>query len=341
MLRSSRNSAVWPLLLGLLLGPLLASSVKAQQSHRKPSHLSTRVWDRGLGQNLSKQISKRKRKRFSHVVVPHSVLAKEDLQAVKCHVTDVVYTSAQLQRDLAGLKGPGIALSKIEVGQYQRGFPLFRLDLLAKPYPGDPPPQRILITARVHGDEPAGTKAAVEFAKWAVKNKTVRRRFDITVIPMINPTNRHNVSGKNQNRCFMDGRWTPLTSALRDNLTRDVARRGKYKLAIDLHGDWIGTFLTASQDYGKLGRRILAPFGSPILADTKTGKIDGRPYKFNGLGDAFTNTPGTFKQLTSDAKIADVSYTAEYDRRLPPNKQVSSLLKLIRSAMFNTAKYSK
>jgi hypothetical protein len=64
------------------------------------------------------------------------------------------------------------------------------------------------------------------------------------------------------------------------------------------------------------------------------------PYSMHALGGAFTTTGGTFKGWMQKSGVP-YSYTLEAPRGLAPERQVSGMLKLLRSTLNNVARHGK
>jgi predicted deacylase len=80
-------------------------------------------------------------------------------------------------------------------------YPIYQLNLESSTNPS----KSILITGGVHGDEPAGVEAALQFLER--DNGTLLQRFSFIVIPCINPfgyvhETRENRDGVDINRSF-------------------------------------------------------------------------------------------------------------------------------------------
>ena len=86
-------------------------------------------------------------------------------------------------------------------------------------------------------------------------------------------------------------------------------------------------------------RRILSAMETGALLDAAPGTRASGPYKLHALGAAMTTTPGTFKGYMS--KRVPYSYTLEYDRTLPPARQLQGNLKLLRSTLNNVARHGR
>jgi hypothetical protein len=141
----------------------------------------------------------------------------------------------------------------------------------------------ILLTAGIHGDEPAGTEAIMEalesgfLKKWAGK-------FNFSIIPCINPTGydlgtRENENGIDINRTFDSDKVDE------SRFVKKFLAGKKFDLFIEFHEDWEydGYYLYELSKNAKTlcGKKIIKELqkkGLPI----HEGEADGRPTK-NGL----------------------------------------------------------
>jgi murein peptide amidase A len=134
---------------------------------------------------------------------------------------------------------------------------------------------RILLSAGIHGDEPAGPEALLQLLEHSPQPL---RHFDLTLFPCLNPWGLKNNSrtdsrGHDLNRAYARPRISPVTEA------RAVLRqRGPFDLAICLHEDYDaeGFYLyEISHHLPPWGRTILKKT-STVLAPDLRAKIDGR-----------------------------------------------------------------
>jgi len=303
--------AVFLVLVAALLGLLPAGQALSAPPGGRPA------WDRAVGRRNSHRSNRAERKRLRWG-------GKRD---VRINGQDVRKALGRLG------KKPGVKVSVI--GRTAGEYPLFRVDIKGKPR-GGKRPLKVLISAGLHGNEVGGVATAIKLAERAAKDKGLRGRFDITVLPMVNATGqRRSAGGKDLNRCFQNGRWTSETAAIRDSL-----RGQRFDLFVDLHGARRhGHFLIRGQDDGKISRRILSAMETGALLDATPGTRESGPYKMHALGGAMTTTLGTFKGYMS--KRVPYSYTLEYDRTLAPARQLQGNLKLLRSTLYNVAKHGK
>ncbi len=299
----------------LLLVPLWAQPAPAAP-RRGPGQRP--AWDRDVGRRNSHRPNRNERRRLRWG-------GKKD---VICSGKDVTRAVCKL--------GQRAGVNVSVIGQTAGRFPLYRMDIKGKtPRKGGKRPLKVLVSAGIHGNEVGGVATALALAERASRGKGMRG-FDITVLPMINATGqRRNAGGRDLNRCFRNGKWTSETAAIRDAL-----RGQKFDLFVDLHGARRhGFFLIRGQNDGNLSRRILSAMETGALLDAAPGTRASGPYKLHALGGAMTTTPGTFKGYMS--RRVPYSYTLEYDRTLPPARQLQGNLKLLRSTLNNVAKHGK
>ena len=104
---------------------------------------------------------------------------------------------------------------------------------LTRNFPGDLP--RVILSAGIHGEEPAGVYALLEFM-----NRSIARylgHFSFLILPCLNPYGftrgvRYGSGAADLNRSFDNGAGLPEVAAVKDLLNRYP---GPYQLAIDLH----------------------------------------------------------------------------------------------------------
>ena len=115
----------------------------------------------------------------------------------------------------------------------------------------------ILITAGLHGDEPAGVEAALQFLER--DNSSLLQSFSFVVIPCINPygyihNTRENREGIDINRSFEDD------NIQESNIIKNTLEHKHFSLAIDLHEDYEtnGFYLYEGNRYEKyLGPKLV------------------------------------------------------------------------------------
>jgi predicted deacylase len=95
---------------------------------------------------------------------------------------------------------------------------------------------RVLVTAGVHGVEPAGPAAALLFASRTLAEMGRLAGVAVSVVPLVNPFGyrrqvRGNAAGVDLNRSFSDDPAAPLEV----QLLRRLLRRDAFDLGVDLH----------------------------------------------------------------------------------------------------------
>ncbi len=235
----------------------------------------------------------------------------------------------------ASQKNPG-ALRVSRAGRAE-GLSILRVDLVGV---GRNRP-RVLVVGGMHaGNETVGAEAATRFIEAAAGDAALRSAFDITVVPLANPTalvlgTRENAAGADVNRSFTDGKWTAESRAI-----RAIAEEGDFDLVIDLHGAGSrgrnGFFLIRGDGDRAMSSRILSAMESGALMDPKGGAIG--PYRFDQLGGARSENHGTLTGYFA-ARGTPHSYTLEAPLRLDPERQVRGMMKLLRSALFNVRRH--
>lgn len=99
-------------------------------------------------------------------------------------------------------------------------------------------PKNILITGGVHGDEPAGVQAVLQFL--ARDNAELLKRFSFVVIPCVNPYGyvhgtRENRDGVDINRSFETEEVSEVA------IVKKAFGQTQFSLAIDFHEDYDAT----------------------------------------------------------------------------------------------------
>lgn len=287
-------------------------------------------YDRGLGHRHLHRPTRTERRRFDYG-------RKQDVRV------DVAATNRELEQ-LARAHGDRMRLTRIgAVG----GQPIYRVDLASSARNGGKKrgrrSMRVLVTGGVHGNEPTGTRTAMSLIRRALGDKGMQARYDLTVVPMLNPAGlaaltRENHLGQDLNRTCRPGKWAVESRALRDSVKGE-----RYDLAVDLHGSWRkGHFLLRGTDDGKVSRRILSAMSTQGLLDVPRDATSNEvgPYKVHCLGGASSNTGGTFKGLMAGLGTP-YSYTLEYPRTLSPAKQERQMMRLLRSTLDNVYRYGR
>lgn len=240
----------------------------------------------------------------------------------------------------AARKSPG-ALRVTRAGR-AGGLSILRVDLVGdRPVAGRRP--RVLVVGGMHaGNETVAEETATRFIEAAAADPELRNQFDITVVPLLNPTGlvlaeRENASGVDVNRSFAPGKWTAESSVI-----RAIAEAEPFDLVIDLHGAGSrgrnGFFLIHGGDDGGMAGRILSSMESSALMDSPRGAVG--PYTLDRLGSAVSSNQGTLSGFFARRGTRH-SYTLEAPLRLDPERQVRGMAKLLRSALFNVRRHGE
>ena len=115
-------------------------------------------------------------------------------------------------------------------------------------------PKNILITGGVHGDEPAGVEAVLQFL--ARDNTELLKRFSFTVIPCVNPSGyvhdtRENRDGIDINRSFEEEKVREVV------ILKRAIGQTQFSFAIDFHEDYEATGFYLYE--GKKDEKYLGP----------------------------------------------------------------------------------
>ena len=135
---------------------------------------------------------------------------------------------ARFTQRLKALSSPNLRIETIgSVNDYQ----MFRVLL------GEAPGERknILITAGIHGDEPAGPEAALCFLER--DNIKLLRKFRFLILPCVNPYGyvhnaRENKQGIDINRSFAEEKVAEVV------LFKKAIQGQRFDFYIDFHEDW-------------------------------------------------------------------------------------------------------
>lgn len=324
-----RPRLLWLLLVAAALVSVPAEARRGKRSARllRPTQGLHRTPDSCPPQRY---LSKRTRERLHHG-------AKQDVRV------DVRANNQRLEQ-LAKRHPETIKLTRL--GSYA-GEPIYRVDVAASGTKhakrGDrAAPLKVLVASGVHGNEPTGVHTSMKLLDDLLRKPSLRRRFAVTLVPMVNPSGlaaltRKNDRGVDLNRRFARGKFSAETSAIARSL-----RGERYDLFVDLHGAGSskGFFLIRRDDDGKLSQRILSAMPSANLLAAKPGERAVGPYQLHTLGGAQTSTAGTFKGFMGRS-LARYSYTLEYPRTLSPRQQRAGLMRLLRSTLNNVHRHGE
>lgn len=184
------------------------------------------------------------------------------------------HSIAELLEPLARLPGAEFAtLGSFEIGQRKYSLPrsTFR-------GPNSNDPIRIGIFAAIHGDEPAGALAAIQFLTEVARKPEFAENFLLQIYPVCNPTGfedntRHSRRGKDLNREFWKSSAEPEIEILEHEL-RTQCFSGIIQLHADDTSDGIYGFVRGHTLTENLLRPALFEAGK-ILPRNANATIDG------------------------------------------------------------------
>jgi succinylglutamate desuccinylase/aspartoacylase family protein len=243
----------------------------------------------------------------------------------------------------AAVAKSGGALQLETIGKVH-GLPVRAIHLPAAPG-GAPKPKLVLLGGVHSGTEKTGFEAATRFVEQLAKDPSVRARFDVTILPLVNPTalvlgTRENAKGVDINRTFVEGKTTPESK-----LIVDWAKNKTFDFHLDLHtaGDKgrDGFFLIRGKNDKGMGARIMKALPSAALLDApgKPGEARVGPYILYGVG---LSEIESIKHTTMDLfarKGTPYVYTFEAPTRADPKVQVELTMRMIHSALNNAHKH--
>ena len=172
------------------------------------------------------------------------------------------------KRDYAILLHRLQALGPVQLVAECGGYPVYALEL------GSGTEARILLTAGLHGDEPAGPEAVLRFAEGL--SARLAQRCQFLILPCLNPhgyvhNTRENESGLDCNREF-GGDAVPLVAQVKALLS---GRR--FDCALDFHEDWEASGFycyEAKRDEQWLGPAIVEQVRAVMPIDGEAGEND-------------------------------------------------------------------
>lgn len=212
-------------------------------------------------------------------------------------------------------------------------FVIDRLDVRAPREPGQPPKLKVLVVGGVHaGSERVGVESAMRFAERIGDRPDLLGQFDITVVPLANPSalvvrSRRNKDHVDVNRSFKSGHWVAESKAM-----AELMRGSEFDMVLDLHGagaQRTGFFVIRSGRDGGLARRFVRALPASQLLDRKGA---GKTYALDARGVVTSSNRGTLKQFGKRAG-ATYSYTFEAPARFSGKTQVEGTVRLAISAL--------
>lgn len=160
---------------------------------------------------------------------------------------------------------------------------------LVGPYAGHDP-IRLGIFAGIHGDEPAGVEALLQFAESLVRDPARMAGYDLVLYPLVNPTgyergSRENFAGKDLNREF----WRQ-SSQSEVKLIEAELRLHQFAGIITLHTDDTSEGVYGYAHGRTLNEALLTPAlkaASEYLPLDGRGTIDGFPAQAGVIRSCF------------------------------------------------------
>jgi murein peptide amidase A len=156
--------------------------------------------------------------------------------------------------------------------------------------PNSSDPIRIGMFGGIHGDEPAGTLAAVEFLRRVAAEPARGENFLLTIYPICNPTGfedgtRMSRGGPDLNRCFWNNSDSPEVRLIEREL-REQHFAGLIQLHADDTSDGLYGFVRGHTLSENLLKPALAAAGK-ILPRNVNAQIDGFGAKDGIIYDAY------------------------------------------------------
>jgi protein MpaA len=195
--------------------------------------------------------------------------------------TAILFPSENGRRSLPGLLAPlkGVAGAHLEwLGSFQGKAGEYSIPHFCFQGPNSSDPIRIGIFAAIHGDEPAGALAAVQFLTELAQAPELAENFHVHVYPVCNPSGfedntRHSRSGKDLNREFWKSSVEPEVQILEQQL-----RSQHFHGLIQLHADDTSKGLYGFVRGHTLTENLLRPAlmeAEKILPRNVSATIDG------------------------------------------------------------------
>jgi murein peptide amidase A len=225
---------------------------------------------------------------------------------------------------------PGLEMSDLPFHISNAGYSIPRFTFSG---PNSSDPIRIGIFAAIHGDEPAGAVAVVEFLRELARRPDLAENYLIHAYPICNPTGfeestRFSRAGVDLNRQFWKGSYHPEVQILEHEL-RANAFQGIVQLHADDTSDGIYGFVRGAT----LTENLLRP------ALLEAGKI--LPRNVNAQIDGFAARDGIIYELyegilAAPAKVdpAPFEIIFETPHLAPLERQVEALVVAMKTILF-------
>ncbi|HEY1788185.1 MAG TPA: succinylglutamate desuccinylase/aspartoacylase family protein [Verrucomicrobiae bacterium] len=211
------------------------------------------------------------------------------------------------------------------VGEFRVGDNLFQIPRFTFIGPtGGGETIRLGIFAAIHGDEPEGTEAVIEFLEKLEKNSRFARGYHLYVYPVCNPTGflaqtRENSSGEDLSKHFWRGSWEPEIYYLEREL--GVLRfQGVISLHAKNHAD---AFLLGTNSE-ILNRDVIHPAIQATQKRLSATVLNAEPNK--DLSEKF---------LTAGDELDPVPFELQFGipRNAPPLLQANGTIHLLNSIL--------
>lgn len=202
------------------------------------------------------------------------------------------------------------------------------------PQPATRNPQRIYISAGIHGDEPAGPLAALKL----LQENQWPENLDLWFCPCLNPlgfaaNTRENVRGIDLNREYLN----PLADEIKAHIAW-LDRQPKFDLCLLLHEDWEsqGFYLYEQNSHGhrSLAEPMIAAISKVCPIDPNE-LIEGRPAQGGIIRPSIDPNsrpqwPEAFYLIVYKTRL---SYTLEAPSDYPIATRVDALVTAVRTAL--------
>lgn len=234
-----------------------------------------------------------------------------------------LYTAAMNEAWMDSLVHASKIITKEPVGRSVQGRPINALHIARKETK-----QLLVILSRQHPPELSGYFAMQAFvtrlAGPSKLAKSFQRKFEILVIPMINPDGvdlghyRHNAHGVDLNRDW-EGFKQPETQAVRDLLLKKVNTEGdSLWFAVDFHSTSHDVCYVVTDDTTSLTVRWLT-------ALNQAEGVKGMPFEFHGVKRA-TSKNWIYNALGAEAVTYEVGASTDRDYLRKVSQQAADLL---------------
>jgi murein peptide amidase A len=225
---------------------------------------------------------------------------------------------------------PGVALDLL--GPFIRGSSEYQLHRGTFVGPNSSDPIRIGIFAGIHGDEPAGTLAAIRFLQELASSPVIAEGYQLRVYPLCNPSGfedntRVSRRGPDLNRCFWRSSPEPEVRLIEGEL-----RQHRFHGLIQLHADDTSDGLYGFVRGHTLSENLLKPAlaaAGEILPRNVNAQIDGFAAKDGIIYDAYEG----ILAAPSEIVPAPFEIILETPHFAPMDKQVEALVVAMKTVL--------